>query len=121
MGKYDDQALLEAVKTHRERLRGAFLFGSLGSRRVASTLANRMFVSVILAAVACAVCAGVSFVTTTLQAQKDEKDQVTTTTVPAEPTPAVTNPAENPAPVPAPAAPVAPDPNSVNEEEGGVQ
>lgn len=61
MSRHDDQALLEAVRTHRERLRGALLFGSLGTRRSSSTLIGRLVGSVVIAAVAAAVCAGVSF------------------------------------------------------------
>jgi len=61
VSRHDDQALLEAVRTHRERLRGAFLFGSLGSRRSSSTLIGRLIGSMIAATIAVAVCAGVSF------------------------------------------------------------
>lgn len=69
MSRQEDQALLEAVKTHRERLLAAFLFGSLGRRRVASTLLNRLLVGLVLAAIACAVCAGVAFTMNLLHQQ----------------------------------------------------
>lgn len=69
MSRHDDQALLEAVKTHRERLIAAFVFGGLGSRRAASTLVNRLLVGTVLAAVACAVCAGVAFAMNVIQQQ----------------------------------------------------
>lgn len=69
MSRYDDQALLEAVRTHRERLRGAFLFGSLGTRRSSSMLIGRLIGSVVAGAVAAAVCAGVSFAISVLPAQ----------------------------------------------------
>lgn len=62
MSRIDDQALLEAVRTHRERLRSAFVFGSSAARRTTSTLIPRLFVSVVLAAAACAGVAGTAFV-----------------------------------------------------------
>ncbi|PJJ65702.1 hypothetical protein [Compostimonas suwonensis] len=57
-----DAILLESVKTHRARLRSAFLFGELTERRVAGDNVKRLVGSIVLAAVACAVCVGVSFV-----------------------------------------------------------
>ncbi len=69
MSRHDDQALLEAVKTHRDRLLAAFVFGRLGSRRVVSTLLNRLLVGLVLGAVACAVCAGVAFAMNLIQQQ----------------------------------------------------
>lgn len=78
MSKHEDQALLEAVRTHRERLRGAFLFGSLGTRRSSATLVNRLVASVVLAAVACAGCVGVSFVSSVLEQQKARSSVVGT-------------------------------------------
>ncbi len=61
MSRHDDQALLEAVHIHRDRLRGAFLQGTGGVRRGVSTLIPRLMASLVLAAVACAICVGVSF------------------------------------------------------------
>ncbi len=69
MSRHEDQAMLEAVRTHRDRLLAAFVFGRLGSRRVASTLVNRLLVGVVLAAVACAACAGVAFTMNVIQQQ----------------------------------------------------
>ncbi len=66
MSKHDDSALLETVRTHRERLRGAFLAGSLGMRRSISTLTGKVMGSIVLASVAVAVCVGVSFVISVL-------------------------------------------------------
>jgi hypothetical protein len=56
----DDQ-LLESVATHRRRLRAAFLFGSPGVRRKASTLAAPLLASVVIGGIAIGACAGVSF------------------------------------------------------------
>lgn len=66
MSRHDDSALLETVRTHRERLRGAFLAGSLGTRRAISTLTGKVMGSIVLAAVAVAVCLAVSFVISVL-------------------------------------------------------
>ena len=57
-----DVVLLETVKTHRARLRAAFLFGELSERRVVNDNLRRFIGGVILAAVACAICVGTSFV-----------------------------------------------------------
>lgn len=70
MSRHDDQALLETVRTHRERLRGAFVFGARGSRRSSSTLIGRLIGSIVAAAVAAAVCAGVSFALSVLPKQQ---------------------------------------------------
>ena len=88
MSRHDDQALLEAVRTHRERLRGAFLFGSLGSRRSSSTLIGRLIGSIVVGALAAAVCAGVSFAISVLPAQTAH---IATTTPVASPSPTPLN------------------------------
>lgn len=65
-----DAILLESVKTHRSRLRAAFLFGQLEERRTANDNIKRLIGSLVLAAVVCAACVGVSFVMKTLADQK---------------------------------------------------
>lgn len=57
-----DSALLESVRVRRRRLRDAFLHGALRTRRVTSDNVRRLIIGMVLAAIACAVCAGVSFV-----------------------------------------------------------
>ncbi|WP_111719452.1 hypothetical protein [Homoserinimonas sp. OAct 916] len=57
-----DVILLESVKVHRARLRGAFLFGQLQERRTANDNVKRVIGSMVLAAVICAGCVGGSFV-----------------------------------------------------------
>lgn len=57
-----DAQLLESVRVRRRRLRDAFLHGSLRTRRTVSDNVRRLMVSAIVAAIACASCAGVSFV-----------------------------------------------------------
>lgn len=61
MNRHDEQALLEAVRIHRGRLRGAFLQGTSGVRRGVATLTGRLMWSLVIAAVVCAICVGVSF------------------------------------------------------------
>ncbi|PII82256.1 hypothetical protein BMH32_04270 [Leucobacter sp. OLJS4] len=73
MSRHEDQALLEAVSTHRQRLRGAFVGGRAGIGRGAATLTGRLIGSLVIAAVACAVCVGVSFVLSVLPTLKQPK------------------------------------------------
>lgn len=57
-----DVILLETIRTHRSRLRSAFIFGELTERRVVDDNSKRFIASVVVAAVICAGCVGVSFV-----------------------------------------------------------
>ncbi len=57
-----DATLLESVRVRRRRLSDAFLHGTLRTRRTTTDNIRRLVVGVILAAIACAVCAGVAFV-----------------------------------------------------------
>lgn len=65
----NDAILLESVKTHRARLRGAFLIGELAERRDVNDNARRLIGSMVLAAVICAGCVGTSFVLNALASQ----------------------------------------------------
>lgn len=65
-----DVVLLETVRTHRSRLVAAFLFGELDERRVVIGNVRRMIVGLVLAAVACAGCAGTAFVLSVLANQQ---------------------------------------------------
>jgi len=60
--KERDQALLESVRTHRERLGAAVAHGSLGARRPLGSIIRRLIVGVVIAAIACAACVGVGFI-----------------------------------------------------------
>jgi hypothetical protein len=62
MARDVDGQLLESVRVRRNRLREAFLHGSLRTRRTASDNMRRVVFSAIAAAIACAGCAGTSFV-----------------------------------------------------------
>ena len=62
MARDYDAQLLEAVKVRRRRLTDAFLRGRLASRRPVTDNLRRLVLAVVVAAVVCAICAGVSFV-----------------------------------------------------------
>jgi hypothetical protein len=90
-GSYDTQ-VIESVAVRRRRLREAWLFGSDRIRNRLNEQTGKVFASIMIAAVACAGCAGVSYFKTS-SAKEKEKQQ---------PVPAVTTPL--------PTAPVAPSP-----------
>lgn len=56
-----DATLLETIRVRRRRLREAFLHGALRTRRVTADSVRPLVISLVLAAVTCAICAGVSF------------------------------------------------------------
>lgn len=62
MARDTDTVLLESARVHRARLRAAFLHGGLGERRSTNDNVRRLIGSTVVAAVACAGCAGWSFV-----------------------------------------------------------
>jgi hypothetical protein len=64
-----DAVLLEAVRTHRTRLRGAFLLGDLAERREVNDNVRRLIGSLVLAAVACAGTVGTAFVIHAIEQQ----------------------------------------------------
>lgn len=70
MADETDAVLLEAVRTHRARLRGAFLLGELAERREVNDNVKRVIGSVVLAAVVCAGCVGTSLVLHALATQQ---------------------------------------------------
>ncbi|MEO5534198.1 MAG: hypothetical protein ABIR17_03605 [Pseudolysinimonas sp.] len=61
-----DDSLLESVSTHRRRLGAALAFGSMGARRSVGSIVRRLLIGMVLAAIACAVCIGVGFVSSIL-------------------------------------------------------
>ncbi|MCK2030558.1 hypothetical protein [Microbacterium galbinum] len=68
-----DRALIEEARTQRFRLGSALLHGRIPDRRTVNDNVRRFIASLIVAALACAVCVGISFVTDLLQAQAAEK------------------------------------------------
>lgn len=117
-----DAVLLESTTTHRARLRAALLFGVQDERRTASDNVRRLIGSIVLAAVACAICIGVSFVMNILETQAAEKAAQESSLTPS-PTPtssetatsdpAVTNPAS---PAPESTAPASTEPAPIPTE-----
>lgn len=57
-----DLAIVETARERRDRLGAALIHGGLESRRRLTALHKRVLVGVVVAAIAVAVCAGVSFV-----------------------------------------------------------
>jgi hypothetical protein len=80
-----DQALLESVRTHRDRLGAAIAFGSLGARRPLTSLTRRLIAGMVVAAIACAACVGVGFVGSILAANAAAAEQSQQSPAPAEP------------------------------------
>lgn len=57
-----DTVLIEQAKIQRMRLGSALLYGRIDERRTVNDHLRRAMASVIVAAIACAACVGVSFV-----------------------------------------------------------
>lgn len=76
-----DAVLLETVKTHRARLVSALLYGELDERRLVVGNIRRLVVGFVIAAVACAGCAGTSFVISVIS--KQQTSVVSPSTVPS--------------------------------------
>lgn len=64
-----DAVLIEQAKIQRMRLGSALLHGRIGERRTVNDHAKRLMGTVVLAAVACAACVGVSSVPQLLRAR----------------------------------------------------
>lgn len=68
-----DRTLIEEARTQRMRLGSALLHGRIDERHTVNDNVGRFVGSLIVAALACAVCVGISFVTDLLERQADEK------------------------------------------------
>lgn len=68
-----DRALIEEARTQRMRLGSALLHGRVDERRTVNDNIRRFVGSLIIAALACAVCVGISFVSDLLEKQAEEK------------------------------------------------
>lgn len=75
MASNRDTVLLETVRTHRERLYGAFLFGEVGERRPASDNVRRFIAGMVIAAVAAAGCVGAALVVDFIAQQEQEQQE----------------------------------------------
>jgi hypothetical protein len=68
-----DKLLVEATKSHRERLDAAYVFGKFEERRKVQNNRGRLIGSIVLGAVACIGCFGTAFVLNILADQKETK------------------------------------------------
>jgi len=73
MPDHRDRTLIEEARTQRMRLGSALLHGRIDERRTVNDNVGRFVGSLIIAALACAVCVGISFVTDLLEKQAAEK------------------------------------------------
>lgn len=64
-----DTVIVEQAKIQRMRLGAALLYGHIDERRTVNDHMKRLFGSIVVAAIACAVCAGISFVSQLLADQ----------------------------------------------------
>jgi cation transporter-like permease len=80
-----DSLLLESVRVHRSRLSSALVFGPPEARRSVGDNIKRFIGSVVVAAIVCAVCVAVSFVTSILAQQQRDADRQTSSLVVIDP------------------------------------
>lgn len=73
MPDHRDRTLIEEARTQRMRLGSALLHGRIDERRTVNDNVGRFVGSLIVAALACAVCVGISFVTDLLERQAAER------------------------------------------------
>lgn len=69
-----DTVLVDQARIQRMRLGAALLYGRIDERRTVNDHMRRLVGSLILAAVACAVCVGVSFVVQLLSDQQAARE-----------------------------------------------
>jgi len=84
-GNYGTQ-VIESVAVRRRRLREAWLFGSDRVRNTLNEQTGKVFASVMIGALACAGCAGVSYFKSS-QAKKNQPTPAQTTSGPVSPSP----------------------------------
>ncbi|GAA3638960.1 hypothetical protein GCM10022200_22940 [Microbacterium awajiense] len=82
MADHRDTALIEQARIQRQRLAAALLYGRIDERRTVNDHAKRLMGSLILAAVACAVCVGISFVADLLTGQAQAAPAAVSTAAP---------------------------------------
>ncbi|WP_404442039.1 hypothetical protein LG315_06730 [Microbacterium marinum] len=75
MADQRDRTLIEGARTQRMRLGSAMLYGRRDERRTVNDNIKRFIGSVVVAALACAVCVGISFVGDLLAKQAAEKEK----------------------------------------------
>ena len=75
-----DAVLIEQAKIQRMRLGSALLYGHIGERRTVNDHAKRLMGAIVVAAVACVACVGVSFVSQLLGERAQSSSTVQTPT-----------------------------------------
>lgn len=93
-GSYGTQ-VIESVAVRRRRLREAWLFGTERTKNTLNEQTGKVFASVVIGALACAGCAGVSYFKASA-AEEEQKNRPTQTQTPT----------------PTPSGPVSPSPRS---------
>ena len=87
-GNYGTQ-VIESVAVRRRRLREAWLFGAERAKNTLNEQTGKVLASVMIGAVACAGCAGVSYFKTSMAKEKQNQQPTptATTTGPVNPSP----------------------------------
>ena len=87
-GNYGTQ-VIESVAVRRRRLREAWLFGAERAKNTLNEQTGKVLASVMIGAVACAGCAGVSYFKTSMAKEKQNQQPTptATTTGPVSPSP----------------------------------
>ena len=67
-----DTVLIEQAKIQRMRLGSALVYGHIGERRTVNDHGKRLMGSIVVAAIACAACVGVSFVSQLLTERAEQ-------------------------------------------------
>jgi hypothetical protein len=78
-----DTVLIEQARIQRMRLGSALLHGRIDERRTVNDHSRRLMASLILAAVACATCVGISFVLQLLGDRQTAQPSPTSTSISA--------------------------------------
>ncbi|MBD3942211.1 hypothetical protein IF188_10940 [Microbacterium sp. NEAU-LLC] len=76
MAEEQDRVLVEGARIQRMRLAAALLFGRIDERRTVNDNMRRLMGSLIVAAIVCAGCVGVSYVSKVLADQAAQSSSV---------------------------------------------
>lgn len=76
MAEQQDRVVVEGARIQRTRLAAALLFGRIDERRTVNDNMRRLMASIIVAAIVCAGCAGVSYVSKVLADQAAQSSSV---------------------------------------------
>ena len=74
-----DTVLIEQAKIQRMRLGSALVYGHIGERRTVNDHGKRLIGSIVVAAIACAACVGVSFVSQLLTERAEQANSTVQT------------------------------------------